>query len=158
MELQKVINGKLTDDVKNRRNRSSVKPRSYPWRCKKSLSMRTIIHYDTSQSLQPFWASCLLKSGIVLSQRGDHAKRFVHLDKLVDRLDYCAVIYGQSSKCYNFEVFAAVSFSRFALKSPAQCSRITVLTEVCTSGDDGPLNRRTKLLELSANHNFGLCI
>ena len=34
MELQKVINGKLTDDVKNRRNRSSVKPRSFPWRCK----------------------------------------------------------------------------------------------------------------------------
>ena len=34
VELQKVINGKLTDDVKNRRNRSSVKPRSFPWRCK----------------------------------------------------------------------------------------------------------------------------
>ena len=33
-ELQKVINMKLTDDVKNRRNRSSVKPRSFPWRCK----------------------------------------------------------------------------------------------------------------------------
>ncbi len=34
VELQNVINGKLIDDVKNRRNRSSVKPRSYPWRCK----------------------------------------------------------------------------------------------------------------------------
>ena len=34
LELQKVIKGKLTDDVKNRRNRRSVKPRSHPWRCK----------------------------------------------------------------------------------------------------------------------------
>ena len=32
------------------------------------------------------------------------------------------------------------------------------LTEVCTGGDGGPLQRRPRLLELSANHNLGICI
>ena len=51
VELQKVINGKLIDDVKNRRNRSSLKPKLSME--VQSLSMRTMIHYGTSQSLQP---------------------------------------------------------------------------------------------------------
>ena len=33
IELQRVINGKLSDDVKNRRNRPGIKHRAVPWRC-----------------------------------------------------------------------------------------------------------------------------
>ena len=34
VELQRIIKVKMSDDIKNRRNRSGVKPRSFPWRCK----------------------------------------------------------------------------------------------------------------------------
>ena len=34
VEVQRIIKGKLSDDIKNRRNRPGVKPRSFPWRCK----------------------------------------------------------------------------------------------------------------------------
>ena len=34
VELQRIIKGKLSDDIKNRRNKPEVKPRSFPWRCK----------------------------------------------------------------------------------------------------------------------------
>ena len=34
VELQRIIKGKLSDDIKNRRNKPGVKPRSFPWRCK----------------------------------------------------------------------------------------------------------------------------
>jgi len=34
VEVQRIIKGKLSDDIKNRRNKPGVKPRSFPWRCK----------------------------------------------------------------------------------------------------------------------------